>query len=62
MVVSDAPAYLEWVKDGINGFIVERKNVKKISSTLINLIRDKDLQLKMGERNLQIAQRFADWG
>jgi len=61
VVVSDAPAYFEWVQDGINGYIVPRKNSKVLAERLIDLIKNQSLRQKMGQRNLQIAQERADW-
>ena len=61
VVVSDVPAYYEWVQDGINGFIVARRNVEQIATCLIKLIQDRDLQQEMGARNLAIARERADW-
>ncbi|MCX5815366.1 MAG: glycosyltransferase family 4 protein [Proteobacteria bacterium] len=61
VVVSDAPSYFEWVRDGVNGFIVPRRNVEQIATCLIGLLQDKDLQQEMGTRNLALARERADW-
>lgn len=61
VAVSDAPAYYEWVQDGVNGFVVPRRDVEQIAACLIRLIGDRDLRKDMGARNLEIARERADW-
>ncbi len=61
VVVTDAPAYFEWVEDGINGYIVPRGDSAVLSERLLELLGDKDLGRTMGKHNLQIAQERADW-
>ncbi len=61
VVVSDAPVYFEWVDDGINGYIVPRRNSSVLSQRLIQLLNDPRLRPEMGKRNLKIAQERADW-
>jgi len=61
VIVSDAPAYFEWVVDGINGCIVPRRNYTVLAERLIELLQDPMKRRKMGQRNLQIAQERADW-
>jgi len=62
VVVSDAPSYYEWVEDGINGFIVPRKNSDYLAERLIQILADRSLRERMGKENLKIAQKRADWG
>jgi glycosyltransferase involved in cell wall biosynthesis len=61
VIVSDAPANLEWVKDGENGFVVERRNVEKIAGSILELLRNEPLARRMRELNLKIASQRADW-
>lgn len=61
VVVSDALSYFEWVKDGVNGYIVPRKNSKVLAERLIGLLNNVTLRKEMGQRNLQIARERADW-
>ncbi len=61
VIVSDAPAYFEWVEDGINGYIVPRKSSTMLAERLIELLQDPALRKGMGQRNLQIAKERADW-
>ncbi len=61
VVVSDAPAYFEWVIDGVNGYIVPRQNSEVLAEQLIGLLQDPTKRREMGQRNLKIAQERADW-
>ena len=61
VVVSDVPANLEWVKDGINGCVVSRGSIKQLSEKILLLLKDLDLREKMREKNLIIAEKEADW-
>ena len=61
VVVSDAPVYFEWVEDGINGYIVPRRDSAVLAERLIELLQNLGYRREMGHRNLQIAKERADW-
>jgi glycosyltransferase involved in cell wall biosynthesis len=61
VVISDAPANLEWVKDGENGFFVPRRNVERIADRIVEILQNEPLARRMGELNLKIAYERADW-
>ena len=61
VIVSDAPSYYEWVEDGINGFIIPRKNPTHLAERLIHILADECLRGRMGRENIKIAQKRADW-
>jgi glycosyltransferase involved in cell wall biosynthesis len=61
VVVSDAPAYFEWVEDGVNGYIVPRRNSNVLATLLLGLLSDEALRHEMGQRNLKIARERANW-
>ncbi|MBI4317901.1 MAG: glycosyltransferase family 4 protein [Chloroflexi bacterium] len=61
VVVSDAPAYFEWVEEGINGLIVSRGNSKELATAISDLLSKPELRRKMAELNLRIARERADW-
>ena len=60
VVVSDVPANCEWVKDGINGYLVPRGKVNPISEKILTLLNDKSLAETMGSLNLSIAKERAN--
>jgi glycosyltransferase involved in cell wall biosynthesis len=61
VVVTDVPANMEWVEDGVNGLIVPRRDPEAMSRALVTLLQDEGTRRKMGERNLAIARDRADW-
>ena len=60
VVVSDVPANCEWVKDGINGYLVPRGKVNPISEKILALLNDRVLAEKMGKKNVSIVNERAD--
>ncbi len=46
------------IKDGIDGFLVENRNIQAFSDRICQLIEDKTLRCKMGDSALLAAQRF----
>jgi glycosyltransferase involved in cell wall biosynthesis len=61
IVVSDAPANLEWVKHGFNGFIFNRKDCTTAAKYLIKLIENPKLSMKFGKRSREIILQKADY-
>lgn len=61
LVVTDVPAYFEWVEDGINGYIVPRCSSVNLAKRIIDLLNRPRTQKEFSERNLQIASERADW-
>lgn len=61
VVVTDLPANREWVKDGVNGYLVPTENPAAVAERIIELLGNEPLQAEMGARNLEIAQERADW-
>lgn len=61
VVVSDAPAYFEWVEDGVNGFIVRRRDTARLTERIVTLLDNPALREEMRARNRRIAEERADW-
>lgn len=61
VVVTDLPGNLEWVMDGENGLVVPPGNSKKLAQRIVELLKNKELRKKFGERNVAIAKKRADW-
>lgn len=59
--VTDCPAILEWVQDGVNGRIARRGDAAGMAEALGALARDAGLRRRMGEANLAVARARADW-
>jgi glycosyltransferase involved in cell wall biosynthesis len=61
VVVTDVPAILEWVTNGENGFVVPRQSVEELAEAIIHLLKNEDIAIEMGKKNLEIAKERADW-
>ncbi|MCE7985821.1 MAG: glycosyltransferase family 1 protein [Caldilinea sp. CFX5] len=61
LVVSDAPAYDEWITPGVNGMRAKRADVAAIQQAILTLLENACLRKQMGETNLKIARAKADW-
>ena len=60
-VVTDIPSIMEWVTDGVNGFIVPKKNSIVVADKIIELLKSEDLRDKFSRINIKISQERADW-
>lgn len=61
VIVTDIPSILEWVKDGINGFVVPTKDPGAITKALIKLVGSEALRIDFAGKNIAIAKERADW-
>jgi len=61
VVVTDVPSNFEWIKDGVNGYIVPRKDKSRLTEAIVALLENARLQKEMGKPNVQIASDRADW-
>lgn len=48
----------ETVIDGVNGILVEKRNVEQLANAILKLVQDKDLRVKMGKESLRRFQEF----
>lgn len=61
VVISDVPAYREWVRDGEGGLFFERHNYKELAANFVRLSEDENLRKEMGQKNRQVILRRAVW-
>jgi len=61
VVAYDIPNVREVVKDGVNGFLVEPRNVKKLAKRIIEVLRDDTLRRRMGEDGRRIVEKHFTW-
>lgn len=61
VIVTDCEANLEWITNGINGFIVPVKNVGTISEKINLLLGNDALRKKMGQENEKLIRNRANW-
>lgn len=48
----------ELIKDGINGYVIPRNNKKELAGAMVKILRDSQMQKRMGEENRKITSRF----
>ena len=60
VVVTDVPANLEWIREGFNGLIAERKNIDSIADRLIKLLSSDKMIKQFADNNLKIAEEKID--
>lgn len=63
VVVTDSGENAQWVKDGVNGYLVPVSNPAALAEKLAILLKDDDLRVRMGSANrAQIRQRDDYYG
>jgi glycosyltransferase involved in cell wall biosynthesis len=60
-VVTDVPANLEWIEDGLNGRLVPRHSPAALADAVVDLICNPSQRLRMRQANLDLARARADW-
>jgi glycosyltransferase involved in cell wall biosynthesis len=56
VVAFDVGAVREWLQDGVNGFLVPAKDIGQFSARLEDLLKDKELARRMGQRGRREVQ------
>ncbi len=60
-VVTDIPANREWIRDGVNGFLVPADKEKVLAQRIIEAIRNRQLVETAREHNLRLVSEKALW-
>jgi len=61
VIAYNVPNVREVVRDGINGFLVQPKNVKMLSERIIRILKDENLQKQLGENGRKIVEENFTW-
>ncbi len=61
VVVTDVEAILEWIADGVNGFVVPRREPAALARKIISLIASEGVRQTFGKKNYSIARERASW-
>lgn len=61
VVVTNVGGLPEAVEEGRNGFVVEPKDSDELAEKIIMILKDKNLQKKMGEYALNLARTIYSW-
>lgn len=60
-LVSDIPANLEWVKDGVEGWVFHDNDTDDLAEKLIHIVANREEMIKRGQRARQKVEAKADW-
>jgi glycosyltransferase involved in cell wall biosynthesis len=60
-VVSDIPANREWIKDGVNGFLIPLGSIKILPEKIITVFANGELRERAATENTNIIKYRADW-
>ena len=60
-IVSDIESNREWIKDGVNGFIVPIKTPNKIAEAIDGCIENPDMCERITSENLELVKKYFDW-
>ncbi len=60
IITTDAPGCRETVTDGVNGYLVPTQDVKSLVNKMVELLKNPELNIKMGEESLKIARQKYD--
>jgi glycosyltransferase involved in cell wall biosynthesis len=61
VIVSDIPSNREWVKPGINGWLVPPGDPVILAQTILEALEQKHVRMNIKTNNLSLAQERADW-
>tara|TARA_B100000315_G_C14565105_1_gene582525 strand:- start:863 stop:2011 length:1149 start_codon:yes stop_codon:yes gene_type:complete len=59
-IVTDVDSNREWIKDGVNGYIIPKRESSILSARIIQLIEDPRLRETMGSKNKDITRQRGD--
>jgi glycosyltransferase involved in cell wall biosynthesis len=59
VVVTDSGQHRNWIKDGVNGFIVPMKSPEELASKIIHLLNSKNDRIKFGKANRRVVEQKA---
>ena len=61
MVVTNVPAFHEWISNGQNGFIVPFGDSQEVAKRVIQILENPETLSEMRKNTLDIADKKADW-
>jgi len=60
-IVTDIVGNREWIENGVNGSLFPPKNPKALAEKIIELVENKPLRKRFGERCFRIIKQKATW-
>jgi len=61
VIVTEIPAILEWVQDGVNGLVVPPRDSARLAERLCDLLRNPESGKVMARQNRVMIEARADW-
>ena len=61
VVASDIGGIVEIIKDGVNGYLVEPKNIQLLSIRILRLLKDRKLRTIMGRNGYNMIDKKYNW-
>jgi len=61
VIVTDLEGNKEWIKNGVNGFIIPKTNPKILAERILQLLDDKETARKFGSYNRKIVEQRASY-
>ena len=60
-LVSDIPGNLEWIEEGLNGWLFRDGDVDDLAGKILSVIKNRKLLKRIGEAARKTAEEKADW-
>jgi L-malate glycosyltransferase len=61
VVVTDVGEHRNWVKEGINGFIISTRSPDELAAKVVYLLENRDLRIKLAKANRSAAEQIAGY-
>ena len=61
VVASNIGGIVEIIKDGVNGYLVEPRNVELLSNRIVRLLKDRELRSVMGGNGYNMINKKYNW-
>jgi glycosyltransferase involved in cell wall biosynthesis len=61
-VASSVGGTPELIADGVNGFLIETKNIGQLRDDLLRLVNDEKLRRSIGRQGRAYAEKHHNWG
>ena len=61
VIASNVGGIVEIIKDGVNGYLVEPRNVELLSNRIVRLLKDQELRSVMGRSGYNMIDKKYNW-
>jgi len=60
LIMSNIPQIIEWVNDGINGYLINPRDENELACRIINILEDNSISDKFRHQNLLLVEKHAN--